>query len=195
MIIVQVAFPLPIRTAFEYIMPDFMNPVLGGRIVVPFRSKEIIGIVISFYKTNKKQKINLKYVKKLIDTHSLYTSVLLKILIWIKNNYHCFVNLFFSILPRYFLKNYNLKSKYIYKWSVTKKGLEINLNNYKNSKKKLRALSVLKKNNVLNFELKKYSLSKATLKKLEIQGLCKLNLFYEPYFYQQNHLNIKKKFF
>jgi len=195
-IIVKVVLPLPIRKCFKYIMPDLMFPVIGGRIVVPFRSKNIIGIVISICKNIETNQLNLKYVKKLIDNHSLYTSFLLDILIWISRNYHCPIgNLFFSVLPKILYNDYILKDKIFYKWIITKKGEEIDIVDLKRRKKQLYTLLFLKKNSVLNSELKKYNLSKLVLKKLERQGLCKVNVVYESSLNKKTFFQSKKKFF
>lgn len=196
MIIVNVVLPLPIRQYFKYIMPDPMFPVIGGRIIVPFRSKDIIGIVISFYKKLDKTQLNLKYVKKIIDNKSFYTRFLLDILIWISKNYHCPIgNLLFSVLPKILCHNHVVKDKIFYKWTITKKGEEIDFLNFKKRKKQLYALLFLKKSSILNSELKTYNLSKIILKKLEHQGLCKVDVFYESSLIKKPFFKTKKKLF
>ncbi|WP_261979692.1 hypothetical protein [Buchnera aphidicola] len=145
MIIVEVILPFPIRQFFKYCMPDIMRPVIGGRIVVPFRSKDIVGVVISFSKIKDTRKLNFKCVKSLIDSKSLYSNVLLNLIIWINKNYQCFIgNLFFSILPKLLRNKYIIKNKYIHQWIITKKGKEINSQIFL-TKKQLNALIILKK--------------------------------------------------
>ncbi|WAI11886.1 MAG: primosomal protein N' [Buchnera aphidicola (Macrosiphum albifrons)] len=195
MIIVKVVLPIPIRQYFKYFIPNCMRPVIGGRILVPFNSKYIIGIVVAIYKKNDISPLNLKCVKSLIDTKSLYPDIILDLLEWISKNYHCPIgSLFFFILPKILHSNYIIKNKYIYEWSITKKGQELDLNNLKRKKKQLHTLIFLKKKNVLSTELKKYNLSKVILKKLEIQELCTNNIN-EKIFFKKKISILKKDFF
>ncbi|QIQ41728.1 MAG: primosomal protein N' [Buchnera aphidicola (Microlophium carnosum)] len=195
MIIVKVVLPLPIRQYFKYFMPDFMYPVIGGRILVPFNSKCIIGIVVAFYKKNDISKLNFKYVKALIDTKSLYTNIILDLINWINKHCHCPIgNLFFSILPKILRSSHVIKNKYICQWSITKKGQELDLNCLKRKKRQLYTLLFLKKTNILSTELKKYNLSHVILKKLENQELCTRNINYEVFFKKKTFI-LKNVFF
>lgn len=197
MIIVKVVLPLPIRQCFEYFMSDKMcPPVIGSRIVVPFRSKDIIGIIISFYTNTNTKNLNLKYVKSLIDTKSLYTNVLLDLLQWISKNYYCPIgSIFFSILPKLLRNNHIIKNQYIYQWTITKKGQEIDLKNFIKKQKQFKTLMFLKKNNILTSELKKYNLSEFILKKLEEQELCKIKKYSKPSLEYKYICDNEKNFF
>ncbi|AEO07934.1 replication restart helicase PriA [Buchnera aphidicola] len=193
MIIVTVVLPYSIRQNFKYFLPNYMYPIIGGRILVPFNSKDTVGIVIDFYKTNNVSQLNLKYVKSLIDTKSLYNKIVLDILIWISKNYHCPVGyLLFSVLPKCLRTDYILKDIVVLKWNITKKGQELDLNYLKNRKKQLNALQILKKTSILDTELKQYNLSKFILKKLENQKLCQINSICLK---NQYNFKMKKKFF
>jgi primosomal protein N' (replication factor Y) len=195
-IIVKVILPLPIRQYFKYFLSDIMYPIIGGRIIVPFHSKEMIGIVISFYKVTNVSELNFKYVKSLIDTKSIYTDVVLDLLMWINNNYYCPIgHLFFSVLPKLLRDGYIIKNKYVYQWSITKKGRELDSNQLKKRKKQLYTLLFLKQHSVLTTQLKKYNLSKFILKKLEMQELCKMDIYYKPCIKNKYTNNIKRNFF
>ena len=39
----DVALPVPLDTAFTYSVPDGMQPVVGGRVLVPFRQQRMSG--------------------------------------------------------------------------------------------------------------------------------------------------------
>ncbi|WP_367682636.1 hypothetical protein [Buchnera aphidicola] len=112
MIIVKVVLPLPIRSSFNYILPHSMTPIVGSRVLVPFRSKEMVGIIISF-KIEKKNinNLNFKFVKHIIDNRPIYTRVLLYTLIWTSKYYYLPIgSLFFLILPK-ILKNKSINSQ------------------------------------------------------------------------------------
>jgi len=177
-------------------MSDLMYPIVGGRIVVPFHSKDIIGIVVSFYKATNVSQLNFKYVKSLIDTKSIYTDVVLELLMWIGKNYQYPIgNLFFSVLPKLLCNGYVIKNKDVYRWSITKKGQELDSDQLKKRKKQLYTLLLLKKNSVLSTELKKYNLSKCILKKLEIQKLCTIDVNCQSFMKNKYISNTKKNFF
>ncbi|CAL4319561.1 primosomal protein N' [Buchnera aphidicola] len=105
MIIVKVVLPVPIRECFQYFMPKSMIPIIGGRVIVPFRSKDTIGIVMSFYNQKNTNEINLQFIKSSIDKKSIYNDVLLRVLTWLSKYYYIPIgNVLFSILPKYLRK-------------------------------------------------------------------------------------------
>jgi len=177
-------------------MSDLMYPVIGGRIKVPFHSKSMIGIVVAFYTIHDISGLNFKHVTSLIDSKSIYTNVVLDLLIWINKNYHCPIGkLFFSVLPKFLANGYIIKNNYITRWSITKKGFELDINQLKNKKKQLYTITFLKKNSVLSTELNKYCLSKFILKKLEKQKLCKIDFNYQSILHKKYIFDFKKKIF
>ena len=45
----DVALPVPLDTAFTYRLPDGMQPVVGGRVLVPFRQQRLSGVVTALH--------------------------------------------------------------------------------------------------------------------------------------------------
>lgn len=100
MIIADVVVPFPIRAYFSYIFPNSLIPVIGGRVIVPFRSKDVIGIVIAIHKITNKNSLNFKFIKYTIDDQPVLNNSLLNTLIWLSKYYYCPVgSVFFSIIP------------------------------------------------------------------------------------------------
>ncbi|WP_348769494.1 replication restart helicase PriA [Buchnera aphidicola] len=109
MIIVDVILPFPVWTHFSYIMPYSMIPIIGSRVIVPFRSKNVIGIIISICKKEKASDLNLKIVKSIIDHEPILNISLLNIFIWLSKYYYTPIgSLIFSIFPNV-LKFKNIK--------------------------------------------------------------------------------------
>ncbi|AWH90645.1 primosomal protein N' [Buchnera aphidicola (Melanaphis sacchari)] len=107
MIILDVILPIPIRKSFKYFMPDAMQPVIGGRVIVPFRSKNRMGIIISYSNIKNIDNLNFKFIKQSIDNQSFYSKSLLYILTWLDKIYFCPIGIiFFEVLPRYLTKDY-----------------------------------------------------------------------------------------
>ena len=42
----DVALPVPLDMAFTYRIPTGLEPVVGGRVLVPFRQRRMTGIVV-----------------------------------------------------------------------------------------------------------------------------------------------------
>ncbi len=45
----DVALPVPLDTVFTYGIPDGMQPVVGGRVLVPFRQQRMSGVVTDLH--------------------------------------------------------------------------------------------------------------------------------------------------
>ncbi|QIQ41171.1 MAG: primosomal protein N' [Buchnera aphidicola (Aphis urticata)] len=113
MIIVDVVLPFPIRKYFSYIFPYLMNPIIGSRVLVPFHSKDVIGIIIAFDKRRNLNSLNFKFVKRVIDHQPMLNSSLLHILIWLSKYYHYPIgSIFLSILPNFFKSTHIDKNIY-----------------------------------------------------------------------------------
>ncbi|CAL4319328.1 primosomal protein N' [Buchnera aphidicola] len=193
MIIATVIVHLSIKKYFQYRVPNDMTPVIGGRVIVPFRSKELIGIVLSIYTNVNIDEKKYKFIKSIIDKKSLYTNLLLDILLWSSKYYHCPVgDVFFSVLPKFLQSGHALPKTYIKKWTLTKKGLCINFNGFKDNKKKISALLLLREKSILDYELKKYNISSMILQELIIEKLCKKTLLSEELFKQEDVFFNKK---
>ncbi|WP_422667078.1 replication restart helicase PriA [Buchnera aphidicola] len=196
MSIAIVVLPLPIRQCFKYYIPHSMIPVIGGRVIVPFRSKNLIGIVLSIYSHVNEEMEEYKHIISVIDHKSLYTHVLLDILVWLSNYYYCPIgNIFFSILPTFLRKGKCFSKKYIIKWSISKKGLSINIDTLKKAKKQLETLLFLKKRSILSYELKQYNLSRIILNQLKLKELCIEKILLEDQYSIKNIFFCKKNIF
>lgn len=194
--IATVIVHLSIRKYFQYYVPNSMLPVIGGRVIVPFRSKELIGIVLSLYTDININEKQYKCIKSIIDTESLYTKLLLDILVWSSKYYYCPIgDVFFSILPKCIRLGHFLPKIYITKWTLTKAGLSIDINCFKKNKKKMHTLLFLKKKSILNYELKKYNISSLILRELTRKKLCKETLLSSESLQIEHFFLVKKKLF
>ncbi len=45
----DVAVPVPLDATFTYRIPDSADPIVGGRVIVPFRQKRLCGIVTELH--------------------------------------------------------------------------------------------------------------------------------------------------
>jgi primosomal protein N' (replication factor Y) (superfamily II helicase) len=61
----DVALPVPLDTAFTYRIPDGMQPVVGGRVLVPFRQQRMSGVVTALH--DRTPKVQTKNVLSVLD--------------------------------------------------------------------------------------------------------------------------------
>src|ERR1700720_4683696 len=54
----DVALPLPLDIVFTYGIPAEMEPVVGGRVLVPFRQQRMSGVVMDLH--DRKPKVQIK---------------------------------------------------------------------------------------------------------------------------------------
>ncbi|MCV2525215.1 MAG: primosomal protein N' [Candidatus Lightella neohaematopini] len=99
--IINVALPIPIFKTFVYKVANYINPIIGTRVLVPFGKKNIIGIVTDINVSSKLLTSNIKYVIYIFDKRSLFTTSLWYIIKWGSKYYHYPIGLaLFSILPK-----------------------------------------------------------------------------------------------
>jgi len=84
----NVALPVPLRTAFTYAIPSTLRGEvqLGSRVVVPFRKKSLVGVVVEFVNTPPTE-TKIRDVAKVLDLIPALTPKLLQLGQWIASYY------------------------------------------------------------------------------------------------------------
>jgi primosomal protein N' (replication factor Y) (superfamily II helicase) len=81
----DVALAVPLDTAFTYRVPDGMQPVVGGRVLVPFRQQRMSGVVISLH--DRAPKVQAKNIFNVLDPAPVLDAQLIKLGTWIADYY------------------------------------------------------------------------------------------------------------
>jgi primosomal protein N' (replication factor Y) (superfamily II helicase) len=81
----DVALPVPLDMAFTYRVPDGFAPIIGGRVLVPFRRKRMSGIVVDLH--DRKPSIATKNVIDVLDSTPVLDDQLLRLARWIADYY------------------------------------------------------------------------------------------------------------
>jgi primosomal protein N' (replication factor Y) len=81
----DVALPVPLDTAFTYRVPDGMQPVVGGRVLVPFRQRRMSGVVTALH--DRAPKVQAKNVGSVLDAAPVLDDQLMELGKWIANYY------------------------------------------------------------------------------------------------------------
>ena len=81
----DVALPVPLDMVFTYRAPGGMQPVVGGRVLVPFRQRRISGIVTELH--NRKPKVQTKNLLSVLDAAPVLDEQLMRLGQWIADYY------------------------------------------------------------------------------------------------------------
>jgi primosomal protein N' (replication factor Y) len=81
----DVALPVPLDTAFTYHIPHGMQPVVGGRVLVPFRQQRMSGVVTALH--DRAPNVQAKNVLSVLDASPVLDDQLLRLGKWIADYY------------------------------------------------------------------------------------------------------------
>ncbi len=82
----DVAVPVPLDATFTYRIPeDLPEPVVGGRVIVPFREKRLCGIVTELH--DREPDFTVKRLSQILDTTPSLTPELMQLGRWIAQYY------------------------------------------------------------------------------------------------------------
>jgi primosomal protein N' (replication factor Y) len=81
----DVAVPVPLDMAFTYRIPPEAAPVVGGRVLVPFRQQRMTGIVVELH--DRKPSVTTKKIISVLDAAPVLNDQLLRLGRWIADYY------------------------------------------------------------------------------------------------------------
>jgi primosomal protein N' (replication factor Y) len=81
----DVALAVPLDMVFTYAIPPGMEPVVGGRVLVPFRQQRLSGVVVELH--DRPPQVKTKKVIEALDLSPVLDEQLLKLGKWIANYY------------------------------------------------------------------------------------------------------------
>jgi len=81
----DVALPVPLDIVFTYAVPDGMQPVVGGRVLVPFRQQRMSGVVTELHE--RKPEVRTKNLIRVLDPEPVLDQPLLRLGKWIADYY------------------------------------------------------------------------------------------------------------
>ena len=88
--LIQVALAVPLFRHFDYLPIDSELPVIGARVLVPFGTQKLVGIVIGHIDAAQSEvpKNKLKAILNVIDDAPIFDAALLSLANWLSNYYH-----------------------------------------------------------------------------------------------------------
>src|ERR1700747_1626401 len=81
----DVAVPVPLDMVFTYRVPGDAAPVVGGRVLVPFRRQRLTGIVVELH--DRQPSVPTKSILTVLDPEPVLDEQLLNLGRWISDYY------------------------------------------------------------------------------------------------------------
>jgi len=81
----DVALPVPLDMVFTYRVPAEAAPVVGGRVLVPFRQQRLTGVVVELH--DRKPSVATKIIQSVLDVSPVLDEQLLRLGRWIADYY------------------------------------------------------------------------------------------------------------
>lgn len=176
--VVKVVLPVPLARYFDYLLPDNTKAVKGVRVKVPFGSRQAIGIVTAISEYSEQLTVDkLKQVIEVLDSKSIFTNSLWRILTWAMDYYHYPAGeVLFHALPVLIRQGKPAEKAPLLQWFATEKGRGIGiLDQVKQlALQQQQALTVLLNGPVYSNEVSDRKLGVAALQALRAKGLCDL---------------------
>ncbi len=111
----DVALPVPLDMVFTYRVPAEATPVVGGRVLVPFRQQRLTGIVVELH--DRKPSVTTKTIQSVLDVSPVLDEQLLRLGRWIADYYLAPIGeVFRTMLPL------NAEFKRAVAYRITKEG-------------------------------------------------------------------------
>ncbi len=176
MSIVRVALPVPLTRTFDYVLCPGAPPVPGGRVFVPWGTRQAIGIVIDYIKTSELPIYRLKPIKSILDNISLFPTSLWHILLWASDYYHYPIGeVLFQALPVLLRHGKKAESTLLEQWFATDLGCATPLESLKRAPKQQKAMALLKHHPIYHHQMRLLDLKKSALRALRSKGLINLH--------------------
>jgi primosomal protein N' (replication factor Y) len=175
MLVAHVILPVPLHRTFDYLLPDNLSAVAGCRVNVPFGHREHIGIIESISSESELPVEKLKPINQLLDTQSLFSSALWRLLHWAGEYYHYPLGeVLFHALPILLRQGKAAELTPLWQWFITETGQATPLASLKRAAKQQQALAALLQQPLYRHQVNEMDLSETALQALRAKGLAEL---------------------
>ncbi|MDG2061704.1 MAG: primosomal protein N' [SAR86 cluster bacterium] len=176
--IIEIILPVPIQGTFSYLVPNSLTKAelkVGCRVLVPFGTRKLVGIILKHSNIIKDKSINYKSITSLLDDNPLIDKKLLLLADWASRYYHHPIGdvLSYFMTPS-LRKGEEASFAYSDSWHITTEGDFILPESLKSSPKQKEAIRIFKDTKNLNrVAAKAYGITSSTIKSLEDKDLIK----------------------
>lgn len=169
--IAQVALPVPLDKCFDYLIPNYLYPVVGGRVSVPFGRQTLTGIVTALVNTSDFPIEQLKPIKACLDSQPVWPTPLYQLLIWCSQFYQYPLGDTFSLaLPSLLRKGKEASFASLKQWHITDSGKDQLSVGFGRAHLQAKVMRLLEKAPAPHSVMIEEEVSSSTLKTLQDKG-------------------------
>ena len=170
--IVRVAIPRPVWQEYDYLAPaNGIQPVIGGRVRVPFGHSAAVGVVRSFA-NGSDHGAKLKPIDNVIDNLPLLSEDLLELATWMSNYYHYPLgSVLETMLPREATRGRAIDTEPERIWSIVH---DAETPNFKNAHRQAELWNLMQRQApILESDIRQSGIEKTVLEALLRKGLVR----------------------
>ena len=146
--ILKVAIPCPLYRTFDYLPPLGQGELIwqpGQRLLLPFRSRETVGVLIEVVKEAVVPREQLKRVTQVLDKTSLFTPDAWDLILWAASYYHYPIGeAIATAIPSLLRRGAPAQRQQEHRWHLTEAGQTTDPATLARAKKQLSLLRLLK---------------------------------------------------
>ncbi|OCH25338.1 primosomal protein N' [Aliivibrio sp. 1S128] len=186
--IAHVSLPVPLDRTFDYLIKAGQHPVIGGRVKVPFGRQRLIGIVTKLSNDSEFAREKLKGLDSVLDTASLWSPHLYKLLNWSSTYYqYPLGETLANAMPAWLRKGREASFAALKAWQITELGKNQDLNKLTRAPKQAKALNLVRHQQCSHEQMLEEDITAATLKAVVDKGwIEEISLAPKPTYWQRN---------
>ena len=170
---IRIALPVPLRRKYDYVLaPEQPLPKLGGRVRVPFGSRDMVGFVVAVDVEPEIDASLLREVIAVTDAEPLWPEPMWQLLLWAASYYHHPLGEVLTHAAPIVVKQGEPPSyTQIKRFLLTEAGAAFDINSLKRAFQQQRILAALQKGALSAAQMKLEEFSPPALKALQDKGL------------------------
>lgn len=169
--IARVALPVPLDKQFDYLIPDTLFPVVGGRVSVPFGRQTLVGIMVSLHHRSEIPYEQLKPIKAVLDSVPVWPDALFRLLKWCSQFYqYPLGDTLGNALPSALRKGKPADFSSLQEWSLTDTGKERLMQPFGRAVKQAKVMNMLSQGPVAHARFLEEEIAATVLKSIEEKG-------------------------
>ena len=174
--IAKIAIASPLRTLFDYRLPDDFNGdasgIVGLRVAVPFRRRQVTGMVVAITDQSAVANEKLRAIETFIDCEPLLPPALLELFIWAAQYYqYPLGDALLQSLPSALRRGDGLPELQQKYWLLTDKGMNLAPNTLRNAPRQRALIDLLADQQRVEDKLLASQFSRAIISLLENRQL------------------------
>ena len=165
--IARVALPVPLDKQFDYLIPNHLFPIIGGRVSVPFGRQTLVGLVTALVNESEFELTKLKPIKQVLDNQPVWPERLYALLHWCSQFYqYPLGDTLFNAMPSTLRKGKPADFATLVSWQLTERGRDQLMQGFGRAVKQAKVMHMLEAGPVAHQEFIDQEISSSVLKTL-----------------------------